>query len=143
MVVGWLHAKQHKEGADSEYPGDSAPLQRWEPSAQPDRHHWVSAERLWHDHRTQVHPEKHHWADELRIWDRIQRNCAYGAEPEDWWIGRKLYQYAVKQNNTGYFTVNSSPYAHEVYKHLGFEDTDEKQSVNGLIFYPMKNDKIN
>ena len=58
-------------------------------------------------------------------------------------IGRKLYQYAIKQNNTGYFTVNSSPYAHEVYKHLGFEDTDEKQSVNGLIFYPMKNDKIN
>lgn len=57
-------------------------------------------------------------------------------------IGRKLYQYAVKQNNKGYFTVNSSPYAHEVYKHLGFEDTDEKQSVNGLIFYPMKNDKI-
>lgn len=58
-------------------------------------------------------------------------------------IGRKLYQYAIKQNNTGYFTVNSSPYAHEIYKHLGFIDTDKKQSVNGLIFYPMKNDKIN
>lgn len=57
-------------------------------------------------------------------------------------IGRKLYQYVTKQNNTGYLTVNSSPYAHEVYKHLGFFDTDTKQSVNGLIFYPMKNDKI-
>lgn len=58
-------------------------------------------------------------------------------------IGRKLYQYAVKHNNTEYFTVNSSPYAHEVYKHLGFVDTDVRQSVNGLIFYPMRNDKIN
>lgn len=57
-------------------------------------------------------------------------------------IGRKLYEYATKINKTGYFTVNSSPYAHEVYKHLGFVDIDVKQSVNGLIFYPMKNDKI-
>lgn len=36
------------------------------------------------------------------------------------------------------FTVNSSPYAHEVYKHLGFVDTDKEQCVNGLRFYPMK-----
>lgn len=58
-------------------------------------------------------------------------------------IGRKLYEYVAQRNKTGYFTVNSSPYAHEVYKHLGFTDTDEKQSVNGLIFYPMKNNQIN
>ena len=58
-------------------------------------------------------------------------------------IGRKLYEYVAKENESGYFTVNSSPYAHEVYKHLGFTDTDKKQSVNGLIFYPMRNDEIN
>lgn len=57
-------------------------------------------------------------------------------------IGKKLYQYICRENKTGYFTVNSSPYAHEVYKHLGFVDTDIKQSVNGLIFYPMRNDNI-
>lgn len=58
-------------------------------------------------------------------------------------IGRKLYQYVVRKNDTGYFIVNSSLYAHEVYKHLGFVDTDIRQCLNGLIFYPMRNDKIN
>ena len=57
-------------------------------------------------------------------------------------IGRKLYKYVCKKNTTGYFTVNSSPYAHEVYMHLGFVDTNEKQNVNGLVFYPMINDKV-
>lgn len=57
-------------------------------------------------------------------------------------IGRKLYRYIINQNKTGHFTVNSSPYAHEVYKHLGFVDTDVKQSVNGLIFYPMRSDNF-
>ena len=41
-------------------------------------------------------------------------------------------------NNSGFFTVNSSPYAHEIYKHLGFFDTDSEQCINGLRFYPMK-----
>ena len=53
-------------------------------------------------------------------------------------IGRKLYNKVESLNNKGFFTVNSSPYAHEVYKHLGFIDTDTKQCVNGLIFFPMK-----
>lgn len=53
-------------------------------------------------------------------------------------IGKKLYNKAELLNNKGYFTVNSSPYAHEVYKHLGFIDTDIEQCVNGLRFYPMK-----
>ena len=50
-------------------------------------------------------------------------------------IGRKLYNKVEPLNNKGFFTVNSSPYAHEVYKHLGFIDTDTKQCVNGLIFF--------
>lgn len=53
-------------------------------------------------------------------------------------LGRKLYEKVKSLNNKGYFTVNSSPYAHEIYKHLGFIDIDEEQCVNGLKFYPMK-----
>lgn len=53
-------------------------------------------------------------------------------------IGRKLYNKVELLNNKGYFTVNSSPYAHEIYKHLGFIDTDTEQCIKGLRFYPMK-----
>ena len=57
-------------------------------------------------------------------------------------IGRKLYNKVELLNNKGYFTVNSSPYAHEIYKHLGFIDTDVEQCINGLRFYPMKKHKL-
>ena len=53
-------------------------------------------------------------------------------------IGKQLYNKVKDLNEDDYFTVNSSPYAHEVYKHLGFIDTDEEQCINGLRFYPMK-----
>lgn len=53
-------------------------------------------------------------------------------------IGRKLFDKVKSFNDKNYFTVNSSPYAHEVYKHLGLLDTDKEQCVNGLRFYPMK-----
>ena len=53
-------------------------------------------------------------------------------------IERKLYDKIKSLNEKGFFTVNSSPYAHDVYKHLGFEDTNTEQCVNGLKFYPMK-----
>lgn len=55
-------------------------------------------------------------------------------------IGRRLYNKVETLNNEGFFTVNSSPYAHVVYKHLGFMDTGKKQCVDGLIFYPMRKD---
>ena len=57
-------------------------------------------------------------------------------------IGRKLYNKIIELNNQEFFTVNSSPYAHEIYKHLGFVDTDTEQCINGLRFYPMKNSKV-
>jgi GNAT superfamily N-acetyltransferase len=57
-------------------------------------------------------------------------------------IGRALFDKVCELNASGYYTVNSSPYARGVYEHLGFEYTDSEQSVNGLKFYPMKNDKI-
>ena len=53
-------------------------------------------------------------------------------------IGRKLYEEVKLLNKEGYFTVNSSPYAHDIYKHFGFVDTDKEQCINGLKFYPMK-----
>ena len=53
-------------------------------------------------------------------------------------IGKKLYEKVKSLNTNNYFTVNSSPYAHDVYKHLGFVDTDSEQCVHGLRFYPMK-----
>ena len=53
-------------------------------------------------------------------------------------IGRKLYEKVKSLNKDNFFTVNSSPYAHEIYKHLGFIDTDNEQCVNGLKFYPMR-----
>ena len=53
-------------------------------------------------------------------------------------IGRKLFNKVKSLNEKDFFTVNSSPYAHEIYKHLGFVDTDTEQNVNGLVFYPMK-----
>lgn len=57
-------------------------------------------------------------------------------------IGKKLFNKISELNKTNYFTVNSSPYAKEVYIHLGFECTDKLQEVNGLKFYPMKNNNI-
>ena len=53
-------------------------------------------------------------------------------------IGRKLYEKVKSINDKDVFTVNSSPYAHEIYKHIGFVDTDTEQCINGLKFYPMK-----
>lgn len=53
-------------------------------------------------------------------------------------IGRKLYDKVESSNDNGSITVNSSPYAHDIYKHLGFNDLDTEQSVNGLRFFPMK-----
>lgn len=55
-------------------------------------------------------------------------------------IGRKLFDKVEELNQSGFFTVNSSPYAHNFYKHLGFEDTNIEQCVNGLKFYPMRKD---
>ena len=57
-------------------------------------------------------------------------------------IGRSLFNKICELNETGFYTVNSSPYARGVYEHLGFEYTDSEQCVNGLRFYPMKNDRI-
>ncbi len=55
-------------------------------------------------------------------------------------IGRQLYDKVRMINDKPFFTVNSSTYAHEIYKRFGFIDTDLEQCVNGLRFYPMRID---
>ena len=57
-------------------------------------------------------------------------------------IGKRLYKEIELLNEEEYFTVNSSPYAHEIYKHMGFFDTDVKQCIHGLLFYPMRKDLV-
>lgn len=53
-------------------------------------------------------------------------------------IGRDLFETMRRDYDRQEFTVNSSPYAVEVYQHLGFQKTDEEQTVDGLRFTPMK-----
>ncbi len=55
-------------------------------------------------------------------------------------IGKKLYEKVKDLNKDNFFTVNSSPYAHEIYKKLGFIDTDKEQCIKGLRFFPMRID---
>lgn len=52
-------------------------------------------------------------------------------------IGRKLFEAAIKNCPGSSITVNSSPYATEVYHHLGFVDTDKEQSADGMRYTPM------
>lgn len=52
-------------------------------------------------------------------------------------IGRRLFERAKTECGEK-ITVNSSPYAVEIYRRLGFKETDEERSVNGLRFTPME-----
>ncbi|TQI66288.1 GNAT family N-acetyltransferase [Clostridium sp. KNHs216] len=52
-------------------------------------------------------------------------------------IGRRLFQTVVKNSSADEITVNSSPYAIEVYHHLGFADTAREQVTDGMRYTPM------
>lgn len=53
-------------------------------------------------------------------------------------VGRLLFD-AMRQDYVDQsFTVNSSPYAVEVYRHLGFTPTDTEQLTNGIRYTPMR-----
>jgi len=56
-------------------------------------------------------------------------------------IARSLFQTVEErcksEDNISKITVNSSPYAIEVYHRLGFFDTDDEITVNGIRFTPM------
>lgn len=53
-------------------------------------------------------------------------------------IGKQLFEKGCKDNLSGEMTVNSSPYAVEVYHRLGFVDTDTEQLTDGIRYTPMK-----
>lgn len=53
-------------------------------------------------------------------------------------IGKKLFVAMRRDYAEQAFTVNSSPYAVEFYRHLGFVPTDAEQIVDGLRFTPME-----
>ena len=52
-------------------------------------------------------------------------------------IGRKLFAAMGQDYTRQEFTVHSSPYAVEIYRHLGFVPTDTEQCIDGLRFTPM------
>lgn len=52
-------------------------------------------------------------------------------------IGRALFQRALKDSAAGEVTVNSSPYAANVYRKLGFSATSQEQSSGGMRYTPM------
>ena len=55
-------------------------------------------------------------------------------------IAKALYNLVIdncKNVDTKRVTVNSSPYAHNVYLKLGFIDDNQMQEVDGIKFYPM------
>lgn len=56
-------------------------------------------------------------------------------------IGRQLFSKVVEACKNSSITVNSSPYATEVYHHLGFVDTESEQITDGMRYTPMRYDK--
>ena len=53
-------------------------------------------------------------------------------------IGRRLFQAYLAEGGRGRVTVHSSPYAVEVYRHLGFSPTAEEHlSPDGIRYTPM------
>ena len=57
-------------------------------------------------------------------------------------IAKKLFQKVVDscmlRDKNRAITVNSSPYAVEAYRHLGFKDTNIEQTINGIRFTSME-----
>lgn len=53
-------------------------------------------------------------------------------------IGRTLFDAMRRDYSQQIFTVHSSPYAAEVYRHLGFVPTDTEQLTDGLRYIPMR-----
>jgi|GEM_PF-728580 len=53
-------------------------------------------------------------------------------------IGKVLFQTVLDQGTADEITVHSSPYAKEIYHHLGFEDTAPEQITGGIRYIPMR-----
>ena len=53
-------------------------------------------------------------------------------------IGRQLWNAVLKNNTATEISVNSSIYALEIYKKLGFEQIDDICESDGIKYVPMK-----
>ena len=53
-------------------------------------------------------------------------------------VGRLLFDAMRRDYAQQVFTVNASPYAVEIYRHLGFVPTDSEQVTNGIRYTPMR-----
>ena len=53
-------------------------------------------------------------------------------------VGRRLFEHILPLCESNFITVNSSPYAVNIYRRLGFVDTDSEQLTNGIRYVPMK-----
>jgi len=56
-------------------------------------------------------------------------------------IGRKLWEHVKMNSYFSEITVNSSPFAVEIYHRLGFENTDVEQVTDGMRYTPMRFEK--
>ena len=52
-------------------------------------------------------------------------------------IGKKLFEFAFRDQTPKQITVNSSSYAVRFYESIGFTKTTEEQNANGLRYTPM------
>ena len=53
-------------------------------------------------------------------------------------IGKRLFNTVLENSTADKITVNSSPYAVDVYHQLGFVDTAPEQNFEGMRFTPME-----
>ncbi|MGM0689635.1 MAG: GNAT family N-acetyltransferase [Bacillota bacterium] len=53
-------------------------------------------------------------------------------------IGRKLWEAVLRNSPAETITVHSSPYAGEIYRKLGFTDTDGEQTEHGISYISMQ-----
>ena len=56
-------------------------------------------------------------------------------------IGRKLFEAMLNDCDEKRITVNTSPYAVNIYKHFGFVPTDSEQETKGIKYTPMALDR--
>lgn len=52
-------------------------------------------------------------------------------------IGKKLFQIVLENSTAEKITVNASPYAVEIYRHLGFVELDKEQLTDGIRYIQM------
>ena len=50
----------------------------------------------------------------------------------------RLFEAMRQDYETQVFTIHSSPYAVEIYRHLGFVPMDTEQTADGIRYTPMR-----